>query len=62
MKGVNILDSEKKLDKQARIARAEYYREWRRRNPDKVRENNRRYWQKRAERLAKEKEETENEV
>lgn len=56
------MDSEKKLDKQARIARAEYYREWRRRNPDKVRENNRRYWQKRAERLAKEKEETENEV
>lgn len=37
-------------------ARAEYFREWRRRNKDKVRENNRRYWQRRAERLTAERE------
>lgn len=29
-------------------ARAEYAREWRRKNPDKVREINRRYWEKKA--------------
>lgn len=43
---------EKKLDEQARAARAEYSRQWRAKNKDKVRENNRRYWQRRAERLA----------
>ena len=55
-KEVQILDSEKRIDEQARAARAEYFREWRRKNPDKVRENNRKYWQRRAARLAAEKE------
>lgn len=50
------MDSEKKIDEQARAARAEYFREWRKRNPDKVRETNRKYWQRRAARLAAEKE------
>lgn len=50
------MDSEKRLDEQAREARAAYFREWRRRNPDKLRENNRKYWQKRAAKLAAEKE------
>lgn len=49
------MDSEKRLDEQARAARAEYFREWRRKNPDRVRETNKRYWQKRAMRLAAEK-------
>lgn len=53
--------SEKKLDEQARAMRAEYFREWRRKNPDKVRENNRKYWQRRAARLAAEKETAKNE-
>lgn len=48
--------NQKRLDEQARTARAEYFREWRRKNPDKVRENNRKYWQRRAARLAAEKE------
>lgn len=48
------MDSEKRIDEQARAARAEYFREWRRKNPDKVRENNRKYWQRRAARLAAE--------
>lgn len=29
-------------------ARREYQRQWRKANPDKVRENNRRYWEKKA--------------
>ena len=33
----------------ALVAQREYTREWRRRNPDKVREYNRRYWVRRAE-------------
>ena len=37
------------MDKQAKEARRAYYKEWRRRNPDKVRENNLRYWRKKAE-------------
>lgn len=53
-KEVQNLDSEKRIDEQARAARSAYYREWRRRNPDKVREINRKYWQRRAERLAAE--------
>lgn len=32
----------------AREARRAYYREWRKNNPDKVREKNRRYWEKKA--------------
>lgn len=55
-KEVQILNSEKRIDEQARAARAAYFREWRRKNPDKVRENNRKYWQRRAARLAAEKE------
>lgn len=39
---------------QARAAeeRREYYRQWRAKNKDKVRENNRRYWEHRAEKKA----------
>lgn len=48
--------SKGKLDEQARRAQREYLREWRRRNPDRVKEANRRYWEKRAARLASEKE------
>ena len=49
------------LDQNAKAARAAYQREWRRKNPDKVREINNRYWLRRAEkeliRRAAEKEE-----
>lgn len=37
----------------ARKAQREYMREWRKKNPEKVREANRLYWQRRAERLSK---------
>ena len=40
--------SDKNLSDAAKEARREYFREWRRKNPDKVREKNRRYWEKRA--------------
>ena len=46
-----------KLDVLAREERLIYFREWRRKNPDKVRNHNRNYWLKRAERKQKEEEE-----
>lgn len=49
------------MEEQARKAQREYLREWRKRNPEKVRENNRKYWQRRAARLAAEKEAAKNE-
>ncbi len=39
------------LSESAKKSRAEYFREWRKRNPDKVRENNRRYWERQAQKL-----------
>lgn len=41
------------MDDQARKAQREYLRAWRKRNPDKVRAANRKYWQRRAQRLQK---------
>lgn len=34
----------------AREAQRAYMREWRKKNPDRVREKNKRYWEKRAQR------------
>lgn len=42
------------LSAAAKKARAEYAKEWRKKNPDKQREINRRYWEKKAEQAAKE--------
>lgn len=36
------------LAERAREERREYFRQWRAKNKDKVRENNRRYWERRA--------------
>ena len=36
------------LTDEARAARAAYMREWRKRNPEKVAEANRRYWERKA--------------
>ena len=36
------------LNADAIQARREYQRRWRKNNPDKVRETNRRYWEKKA--------------
>lgn len=40
--------TEKKLQEKALELRREYQREWRRKNKDKVRANNRRYWERKA--------------
>lgn len=40
------------LEERAKIARREYYREYRAKHPEKVSEQNKRYWARRAERLA----------
>lgn len=48
--------AEMTLEERAREERREYYRQWRAKNQDKVREINRRYWEKRAARKAAEKE------
>ena len=45
-----------KISEAARMAQREYARQWRKKNPDKVRETNRRYWEKKA--LAAERGET----
>lgn len=43
---------ETSVEKNAREARNEYIRKWRKANPDKVREINRRYWERRGAREA----------
>ena len=37
-----------KLSEQALAARREYQKQWRKKNPDKVRQKNTRYWEKKA--------------
>ena len=41
-----------KLDENARTMQREYLREWRKRNPQKVREYNAAYWARKAEEAA----------
>ena len=50
------------MSEQAREAQRAYMREWRRRNREKVAANNRRYWEKRAERMAAKKGENSNDT
>jgi DnaJ-domain-containing protein 1 len=40
------------LSAEAVEARRAYYREWARKNPDKIAAKNRRFWERRAERIA----------
>ena len=42
------------LEERAAEERREYFRQWRAKNKDKVRENNRRYWERRAAKKAAE--------
>lgn len=46
--------TEKQIRKAIAEKRNAYMREWRRQNPDKVREANKRYWQKKVERKRQE--------
>lgn len=40
--------SEAEIKEAARLERNAYYRAWRAKNKDKVKENNRKYWEKKA--------------
>lgn len=44
------------LEKEAKRLEAQYHREWRKKNPDKVKAINKRYWLKKAQKLKEEKE------
>ena len=44
----------KDISEKAREAQRAYLREWRRKNPDKVKEQNRRYWERKAAKLEQE--------
>ena len=46
--------TDEQLEELARELQREYLREWRRNNPDKVKEYNERYWRRRAIRELKE--------
>ena len=48
------------LSEEALEARREYRRKWRQNNPDKVREQQIRYWTRKAEQQAREKQEAQN--
>ena len=43
-----ILMAKEELSQEAKQARREYLREWRRSRPEKVREYNQRYWERKA--------------
>lgn len=40
--------AEATLEEKAKEERREYFRKWRAKNKDKIRESNRRYWERRA--------------
>ncbi len=41
------------LEKKVKDARNEYFRNWRKKNKDKIKEYNNRYWEKKAKELEK---------
>ena len=49
------------MNEEAKKARREYYRKYRASHPDKVREQNKRYWERRAAREAEKREECRDE-
>ncbi len=46
--------TDEQLEELAREKQREYLREWRKKNPDKVKEYNKRYWRKKALEMLKE--------
>jgi len=49
---VNSMD-DKKLEAVAQEEKREYFRQWRKNNPDRVKKHNENYWRKRAEKRLK---------
>lgn len=41
----------KELSEEAKVLKRKYHREWQRKNKDKVKEYNERYWERKAEEL-----------
>lgn len=48
-----------KLSEEAKEARRAYLRKWRRENPEKVREQRRRYWERKAKEMQEQEKENE---
>ena len=48
-----VFVSEQALSNEAKEARREYAKKWRAQNRDKVRESNRRYWERKAQQIQK---------
>ncbi len=49
------------LSPEGRIARARYMREWRKKNPEKVREYNEKKWERKGQQIRREREAAANE-
>ena len=54
------MEKERTLEEMAREERLAYYRDWRAKNKDRVKENNRRYWERRV--LARQRQQQESEA
>lgn len=54
------MEKEQTLEEMAREERLAYYRAWRAKNKDRVKENNKRYWERRV--LARQRQQHESEV
>lgn len=46
----------KQLSEEARKARNAYFREWRKKNPEKVKQANEKYWEKKAQEMQEQEE------
>ena len=55
-KGEVYTMSEKELSQEAKEARRAYLRKWRRENPEKVKEQERRYWERKAQEMREQEE------
>lgn len=46
-----MIDEFMRLEEQAKAAKRDYQRQWRKRNPERMKAINARYWQRRAQKL-----------
>lgn len=46
-----MIDESMRLEEQAKAAKREYQRQWRKRNPERIKAINARYWKRRAQKL-----------
>lgn len=55
---MNFMTEASKMEEKMKETRREYYRQWRAKNKDKVRQHNRNYWLKKAQQNTQQKGET----